>query len=165
MVHTTMNHMEKHSYDAKKLARMADAVGDFIRYWGFRRIHGQIWTQVYLSKESLSGADLVKRLSVSKALVSPALVELEDYGLITAHYKDKKTKTYQARPDVVGVIKKILAEREQVLIAEAALRISDLSRDVKNDQHPLVEMDRLKRLSEMIDFAQLGVHFLLAQSM
>lgn len=160
-----MNYMKKQSLHEKKLALMADTVGDFIRYWGFRRIHGQIWTQVYLSKAALSGADLTKRLSVSKALISPALVELEDYGLITSHQKDKKTKTYQACPDVVGVIKKILAEREQVLIATAAHHASELQKTVKNDQHPVIDADRLKRLSEMIDFAQLGVHFLLAQSM
>lgn len=157
--------MKKQSLDEKKLALMADTVGDFIRYWGFRRIHGQIWTQVYLSRAALSGADLTKRLSVSKALISPALVELESYGLITSHQKDKKTKTYQACPDVVGVIKKILAEREQVLITTAAHHASELKKSVKNDQHPLIELDRLKRLSEMIEFAQLGVHFLLAQSM
>jgi DNA-binding transcriptional regulator GbsR (MarR family) len=160
-----MNYMKKQSLDEKKLAQMADTVGDFIRYWGFRRIHGQIWTQVFLSKEALSGADLTKRLSVSKALVSPALSELEAYGLITSHNKDKKTKTYQACPDVVGVIKKILAEREQVLIVTAAHRVSELKKSVKDDQHALVDIERLKRLSEMIEFAQLGVHFLLAQSM
>lgn len=160
-----MNYMKKQSSDEKKLAQMADTVGDFIRYWGFRRIHGQIWTQVYLSKAALSGADLTKRLSVSKALISPALVELENYGLITSHQKDKKTKTYQACSDVVGVIKKILAEREQILIATAAHRASELQKTVKDENHPLIEHDRLKRLGEMIEFAQLGVHFLLAQSM
>ncbi len=160
-----MNYMKKQSSDEKKLAQMADTVGDFIRYWGFRRIHGQIWTQVYLSKAALSGADLTKRLLVSKALISPALVELENYGLITSHQKDKKTKTYQACPDVVGVIKKILAEREQVLIATAAHHASELQKTVKDANHPLIEQDRLKRLGEMIEFAQLGVHFLLAQSM
>jgi DNA-binding transcriptional regulator GbsR (MarR family) len=160
-----MNYMKKQSLDEKKLSHMADTVGDFIRYWGFRRIHGQIWTQVYLSKAALSGADLTKRLSVSKALISPALVELEKYGLITSHQKDKKTKIYQACPDVVDVIKKILAERELVLIATAAHHASELKKVVKDDQHPLIELDRLKRLSEMIDFAQLSVHFLLAQSM
>ncbi|MBC7457334.1 MAG: hypothetical protein H7235_03590 [Bdellovibrionaceae bacterium] len=157
--------MKKQSLDQKKLALMADTVGDFIRYWGFRRIHGQIWTQVYLSKQALSGADLTKRISVSKALISPALAELENYGLITSHQKDKKTKTYQACPDVAGVIKKILSEREQVLIVTAAHRVSELKKNVKNDQHPLIEFDRLNRLGEMIDFAQLSVHFLLTQSM
>ena len=159
-----MNYMKKQSLDEKKLAVMADTVGDFIRYWGFRHIHGQIWTQVYLSKVSLSGADLTKRLSVSKALISPALAELEKYGLITSRQKDKKTKIYQACSDVSGVIKKILIEREQVLITTAAHRVAQLKKKVKNDQHPLIDKARLERLSEMIDFAQLGVHFLLAQS-
>ncbi len=165
MVHTTMNYMKKQSLDEKQLALMADTVGDFIRYWGFRRIHGQIWTQVYLSKAALSGADLTKRLSVSKALISPALTELENYGLITSHQKDKKTKIYQACPDVVGVIKKIISEREQVLIVTAAHHVSELKKKVKNDQHALIDPVRLKRLGEMVDFAQLSVHFLLAQSM
>lgn len=46
--------------EIEKLRSLSDSVGDFIRHWGFRRIHGQIWTQVFLSKDSLSGAELTE---------------------------------------------------------------------------------------------------------
>jgi DNA-binding transcriptional regulator GbsR (MarR family) len=65
-----------------KVQQLSTFIGHFIRYWGFRNIHGQIWTIVYLSETPLSGAEIVKFLKVSKALVSPALKELEMEGLI-----------------------------------------------------------------------------------
>ena len=94
--------------EINKLRALSESVGDFIRYWGFRRIHGEIWTQVFLSKTSLSGAELTQRLEVSKSLVSPALSELEEYGLIIMTEDGKKTKRYSAAPNVVSVIKDIL---------------------------------------------------------
>ena len=112
-----MNYMKKQT--EKHLAALSGAVGDFIRYWGFRRIHGEIWTQIYLSKDPLSGVELTQRLGVSKALVSPALKELEDYKLILVRKEDNKTKRYFANPDVFDVIKDILQKREMQLIEKA----------------------------------------------
>ena len=152
---------------AKALKALADSVGDFIRYWGFRRIHGQIWTQVYLSSDPLSGADLVRRLKVSKALVSPALSELEDYGLILPAGGDGKTKLYTAAPDVFGVIKKILQSRERKLIQRSAQHCQKLM-DLQAPEPALDEpsdlnTEHLQQLSGMIQSAEaaldLVVHF------
>lgn len=132
----------------KQLNNLAASVGDFIRYWGFRRIHGQLWTQIYLSNEPLSGAELVKNLKVSKALVSPALDELIQHGLIKEHKVDLKTKRYTAVPDVKSVIKKILKSREHVLIKKAQKDCEGLKK--KNAVSKKVNAERLGQLEEMI---------------
>ena len=152
--------------EVNKLRALSEAVGDFIRYWGFRRIHGQIWTQVFLSKTSLSGAELTQRLEVSKALISPALAELESYGLIVMTEDGKKTKRYSAAPDVIPVIKKILKERESKMIANAKAQFETVSKlhEKKGDQESLLESERLNELGEMISLAQFALNFVIGQS-
>ena len=113
-----MNYMTKQEKSTvTALREMAELVGNFIRYWGFRKIHGEIWTIVYLSGVPLSGVELVEILDVSKALVSPALKELEAEGLITqTESENSKTKRYVAQDDVFSVIRKVLNRREKPMI-------------------------------------------------
>lgn len=153
-----MNYMKKQT--EKQLAALSGAVGDFIRYWGFRRIHGEIWTQVYLSKEPLSGVELTERLGVSKALVSPALKELQQHKLILVKPEDGKTKRYFANPDVLNVIKEVLQKRELLLIEEAAKHFSK----VNAIEDAAIDKDRLNRLGQMINLAQLAAVFVVMQA-
>lgn len=160
------NPAENLSPAEKRLQELADTVGDFIRYWGFRRIHGQIWSQVFISSKSLSGVELTRRLGVSKALISPALQELQDYGLITALEDGRKTKRYQAVPEVVPVIQKILKSRESKLISESKRKFDKVLsyQDSDLNQKALVDEARLSELGEMIQLAQFALKFILSQS-
>lgn len=140
--------------DKKQLLHLKDlskTVGDFIRYWGFRRIHGQLWTQIYLSKKPLSGADLMRVLGVSKALVSPALTELLNFKLISYTETDGRTKKYTAHPDVFEVIRGILKNREKDLIEKAQINFKLLNDSIpKNSDDVMVNEERLQSLGEMI---------------
>ncbi len=152
----------------RPLNHMADAVGDFIRYWGFRRIHGQLWTYIYLAKNPLSGAELTRMIGVSKALVSPALAELIEFKLINYEEPDGRTKKYAANPDVFKVIQNILKNRERVLIKNAQSKCELLELDCKSqmkaNKHPEknyveVESTRLQELDSMIRAAGLALNF------
>lgn len=152
--------------EINKLRSLSESVGDFIRYWGFRRIHGQIWTQVFVSKTSLSGAELTQRLGVSKSLISPALAELESYGLILMTEDGKKTKRYSAAPNVIPVIKDILKEREAKIIAHTKEQFDMLNKihQKRGDQDSLLKKDRLEELGQMISLAQFALNFIIGQS-
>ncbi len=143
-----------------RLHQFAGFVGDFIRYWGFRRIHGQIWTLVYLSETSLSGSDIVKILKVSKALVSPALRELEQEGLLVPlKSENSKTKRYGAEDNVTQIIRLVLLRREQPMIANIQKSFDGLS-----SRHSAViglNQKRIDKLGALIQSAQLGLSFLL----
>lgn len=158
IVHTNMNYMKKQT--EKQLAALSGAVGDFIRYWGFRRIHGEIWTQIYLTATPLSGVELTERLGVSKALVSPALKELEAHKLILVRNEDGKTKRYTANPDVFKVIKDILIQREMKLIEKALLQFGK----VESLDDPALDKDRLKNIGQMINVAHFAIAFIVSQS-
>jgi len=182
MVHTTMNNMTKalnsrkvirklkktkksgSSGDVQKdgtaLRAFANSVGDFIRYWGFRRIHGQIWAVVFLSKEPLSGVQLIKILGVSKALVSPALAELLLHKLILMAGGDLKTKYYKANPDVVGVIADVLSSRETALLKDAQNKFN-LLKDSSSSQLSNMDSSRLNEVETMISVARVGLDLIL----
>jgi DNA-binding transcriptional regulator GbsR (MarR family) len=142
------------SPEIQSMRRLAGTVGNFIRYWGFRRIHGQIWTQVYLSQSPLSGADLTRLLNVSKALVSPALAELESYKLIfqVTTASDSKTKRYKAHPEVFKVIKQILKTRERKMIKETQAEFEKVQKMVSKSNSN-IDLARLEALGSMISTA------------
>ncbi len=145
---------------ADSVNEMADAVGEFIRYWGFKRIHGQMWTYIFLSKEPLSGADLTRAIKVSKALVSPALAELLDFKLIEYKETDGRTKKYSANPEVFNVIKSILKTRERNLIKNAQSKFEILDQNAKKN-HQEIDADRLQSLGSMITSASFALEFII----
>jgi DNA-binding transcriptional regulator GbsR (MarR family) len=136
---------------------LASTVGDFIHYWGFRRIHGQIWCALYLYPNPLSGADLCRMLEVSKALVSPALTELLKFKLILHSGGDGKTKLFTANADVFSVIKHILETRERKLILQAAQSFRKLERKVGSTSEANLSSARVEKLGSMIAAAEQAI--------
>lgn len=138
------------------VADLAESVGEFIRYWGFRNIHGEIWTLVYLSEKSLSGAELSKALGASKALVSPALKELEAEGLIfQTESENAKTKRYKATEDVIKVIQGVLKRREAPMIRRVSQKLTRLQSSSKESRG--IDNSKLKNLENMVNKAQMAL--------
>jgi DNA-binding transcriptional regulator GbsR (MarR family) len=142
------------------LIKLSQTIGYFIRYWGFRRIHGQIWTQIFLTQKALSGAELTRSLKVSKALISPALKELLKHKLIFEQNVDAKTKTYTANPDVLGVILNVLQKREAQLIKKAEKNFQNLKTSIEK-QNSTINMTRLKELESIISVGSIASDFLI----
>ncbi len=154
-----MNYMNK-QVSLHHLRALADRVGDFIRYWGFRRIHGQIWTVLYVFNRDLSGIEIVELLNVSKALVSPALKELEEEGLILqVESENAKLKRYRAQDDVSAIIQGVLRRREKPMLEQVERAYGQLKAIAQEDLS--LRKDRLEHLGQMISFAQTGLTFLM----
>ena len=101
----------------KQTLELADSIGRFIEYWGFKRIQGRLWTLVYLSAKPISTSQLVDLLGVSKGLVSVAINELVDIGLVARAEKGPGGgQTYVAQQDMGAVIRRILRDRELALL-------------------------------------------------
>ncbi|MCK6597589.1 MAG: MarR family transcriptional regulator [Bdellovibrionaceae bacterium] len=137
----------------KSSRRLSLAIGNFIRYWGFRRIHGAIWTQLYLSHKPMTGTDLSQRLKLSKALISPALSELSAWGLVVeVPSEDGKKKIYTAVENLDDVIKHVLRMREQKIIAAVSSELNFLKNTDTNSIH--FDPQRLAKLEDMVLAAQ-----------
>ncbi len=162
IVHGSMNNMNSKE-QSKKLQKLSLSVGDFIRYWGFRRIHGAIWTQLYLSSEPLNCVQLTSRLGVSKALVCPALDELVEYHLIEqTPSPNEKTKMYKAATDINQVIRKILKSRESKILAQIAKDYDAFLKVTNNNA--AYDVEKIKSLGEMILSANIMLEAVLNQN-
>ena len=66
--------------EAEALA--AEAIGDVIRFWGFREILGRTWTLLYLSPDPLTAKQIREKLDASVGNTSMALTELRKWGVV-----------------------------------------------------------------------------------
>jgi DNA-binding transcriptional regulator GbsR (MarR family) len=141
-------------------------VGKFIRYWGFKTIHGRIWTHLYLSDQPLDAGMLMRRLKVSKALMSLSLNDLLQYQVIKESGKSARgTTVYIANPRVLDVIMNVLNNREKKMLGEievASSKISDLLGE-KLKEHSICNK-KLNALGFMVKQAQNVLNGLLTVS-
>lgn len=145
-----------------KLRKLSLSIGQFIRYWGFRRIHGAIWTQLYLSNTPLSCTNLATRLGLSKSLISPALEELCNYKLIyELPAPNEKTKIYAATANINEVIQHILKSREAKILQEITEDFSKLSDSSSTNDS--VDQKKVTQLGEMIFSANMMLELMIAQ--
>lgn len=155
----------KRQAQEQQLNRLAEQIGGFIEYWGFKKVHGQIWTHLYLSPTPLSAQDLIARLRVSKALISLSMKDLLEYQLViqTEDSLERKNKFYYANPDVFGVIRGVLESRETQMLQRASTEYQQLREMVSEPvapplkgpaPEPLVDRRRMNQLGEMIEGAQ-----------
>ena len=139
-----------------ELEELANEVGDFICYWGFKKIHGRLWTHIYLAKTPLDAGLLMQRLKVSKALISLSLNDLLKYDVILEHGKSARgTQVYVANPDVLDVILNVLRRRERKMLTKAETSHKMLlSLNLENLGRANLLPERVESMGRMIDQAQ-----------
>lgn len=137
-----------------KVNRLADEVGQFIQYWGFKCIHGKIWTHIYLAPHPLDAAELMARLKISKSLVSITLADLLQYNVILPHGKSSRdTCVYIANPNVKEVILEVLRQREMKMMSRLDHEFNQAIEFCAQTQSPLADLDKMKSLGHMIAIA------------
>jgi DNA-binding transcriptional regulator GbsR (MarR family) len=146
-----------------ELEELSNEVGDFICYWGFKKIHGRLWTHIYLANTALDAGSLMQRLRVSKALISLSINDLLRFDVIHESGKSPRgTQTYIANPDVLDVILNVLRRRESKMLDKAEIsykRLSTLESDEL--QQANCHSHRVEALGRMISQAQNALNSLL----
>ena len=101
-----------------ELSELSEQIGEFMEYWGFKRIHGRIWLYLYVANEPLDAGDLISRLKISRALASLSIADLMKYEVIQeAEVSAAGTILYRANPEVLKVITHVLRTRERSMLA------------------------------------------------
>jgi DNA-binding transcriptional regulator GbsR (MarR family) len=132
--------------------QLADSVGEFIKYWGFKEIHGKLWVQIYLSDYPVTAKELTSRLGVTKGLVSTALAELIAYNVVEkVPTGDSRSPGYQSNTDLVDVINNILRNRELKLTTRIQENIGSLAQAMHGGDQ--VALEKLNKMREMTGFA------------
>ncbi len=114
----------------RRVLDVCDRVGEFIEYWGFKNIHGRMWTFLALSRHARSQQEIARCLGISKALVSSTISELEEWGLV-APQGTQRTAPYRATHDVWPVISDVLRTREWMLLEKARLALEAASEEMR----------------------------------
>lgn len=140
-----------------ELDEVAECIGEFIRYWGFKKILGKIWTHLYLSEVPLDTKTLMKRLQVSKALMSISLRELLGYHVIVEVGKGPDgSQLYKANDDIAGCILAVLRRRERPMIARIK-SATELIRLISSKEISALKLSssRAKELNQLATVASL----------
>jgi len=141
---------------------LADSVGDFIKYWGFKEIHGKVWLTIYLSDKPITAKELTNHLGVTKGLISTALSELIAYRVVNkVSLGDARSPGYTSSQDLLEVILNILQNRELKLTTKIEDNIVELSKEVS--PHDAEMQEKVEKLQQMTRFAIDSLNKLLNQ--
>jgi len=146
-----------------RVRQVCDAVGTFIEYWGFKAIHGRLWTLLALSSSPMTQVEVADFLDVSRSLVSGAMSELLEHGLVRPT-ADHRNAPYMAVLDVWPTISDVLRGREWMLIEsarlalEGAIEAAEMSREVS----PRFAVERMRFLLRMTEIAQAFLRILVS---
>lgn len=136
----------------------ADAIGDVIEHWGFRKALGRVWTVLYLETVPLSAADVAQRLTMSSGAVSTTLAELQRWGVARRVWKPgERREFFEAETDFWKMISKVVSERERFLAESVKQRLdraASSAQEAPKSARRTHLLDRVKRLSAFANVAQ-----------
>jgi DNA-binding transcriptional regulator GbsR (MarR family) len=133
---------------------LADQIGDFIQYWGFRKTEGKLWTYLFLSDQPLNAEELMERTQISKAMLSLALGELIKYDVIRKAYPDRKrNQAHVINPNVIEVINNVLRTRERQLLGKIFSSYLCTQEVSLKGESPKLSHERVEFLGQMISAA------------
>jgi len=133
---------------------LADQIGDFIQYWGFRKVEGKLWTHIFLADSPLNAEELMARTGISKAMLSLSLGELLKYDVIRKAYPDRERgQAYVINPNVMEVISNVLRTRERQLLGRIFSSFLCAKEKVESQGTLPVSKERMEFLGQMVSAA------------
>lgn len=142
-------------HEAELLA--ADAIGDVIEHWGFRRALGRVWAVLYLSVEPMSAAALGDHLAMSAGAVSTTLTELQRWGVARKVWRPGERKEFfEAETDFWKMISKVVQERELHLVGSVRERLTLARATLRKASASAQHRARAERLGRLIGLAEMA---------
>lgn len=149
----------------ENIKSLENLVGDFMLYWGFKKIHGRIWVHLYTSNKPLDSIELMKRLKVSKGLLSIAVRELLKYHVIVSENVGRHGSVfYKANPNLIKVITDVLIQREIKMLSDTS-KCLDKILNIETSEFKKHDLDqeRIKNILQLTQSAQNTLQILLLQ--
>lgn len=145
------------------ILRVADAIGELMQFWGFKRNMGRMWSVLYLSPEPLSAAQLSQRLSLSTGAVSMLLADLSQWGVVKKSWvPGERRDYYEPESNIWKMVSRVFRQRELQHINNAietfsqAIDILDAQRaSADASQKPSLEL-ALERIGGLLSLAGIG---------
>jgi DNA-binding transcriptional regulator GbsR (MarR family) len=152
-----IKHQRLDSKKVPELKALANLVGDFIEYWGFKSVHGRMWCYIYLIKQPLDSRQLAQLLQISPALVTQTVQTLLQYKVIFETDKGVNgVLRFTANPNVSEAIAAVLANREQVLLEKVQDAQDKLSHArIQPGAHVDISKERVEQIGMWVGLANL----------
>lgn len=146
-----------------RVGQVCESVGAFIEYWGFKAIHGRIWTLLALSTEPLTQIEVSEFLDVSRSLVSGAMAELLQRGLVQPS-DERRQAPYRAVFDIWPTVSDVLREREWMLVETVRVALEGAldAASMASEKPPRFSVERMRFLYRMTELAQGFLRILLS---
>ncbi|HEY9722429.1 MAG TPA: MarR family transcriptional regulator, partial [Oscillatoriaceae cyanobacterium] len=64
------------------IQQACESIGSLMELWGFKRIHGMLWTYIFLQPGPVTANQIREALGVSSGLVSMTLADLERWDVV-----------------------------------------------------------------------------------
>lgn len=144
----------------RRMLEVCDRTGDFIEWWGFRAIHGRVWTLLAMTARPLSQVDIAALLDVSRSLVHGAVNELEEWGLV------QRVGTHRRAPivavtEVWPIITQVLRTREWMMIERVRVALEAASQEAElHFQRTGQEPFSRESLAELVQLTEMAQSFL-----
>lgn len=132
---------------------VANQIGGFIEYWGFKKIHGKIWTLIFLADRPVNAGYLIAELEVSKSLVSMSLKDLIEYKVVFESMSNQSTVHYEVNPKILEVILDVLVGREAKMLQSIKGSCELLTCLDEEKIHPLASPRKAQALFQMVSSA------------
>ena len=144
---------------------VCEAVGAFIEAWGFKSIHGRVWCLLALRTHPMSQVEVAHTLGVSRALVSLAISELSERGLVRPT-EDRRNAPYEACMDVWPTITDVWRKREWMMMEQARMSLEGLLDEAeyaaRSGAPGDYNVERIRTVLEMTEFAQVVLRAMLS---
>ena len=134
--------------------RAADAVGDLVELWGFKRQLGRVWTVLFLSERPLTATEACERLGISTGLLSMTLADLRALGAVrTVNLPGDRRDHYEAETQVWRMVLRVLASRERGALDGA---LQAFERAIEETRSAMVDADPSVRAAGRFSAGRLG---------
>ncbi len=131
----------------------ADAIGDVIEHWGFRKVLGRVWTVLFIAAEPLPAATIGERLSMSAGAVSMALSELQRWGVVHRVWRPgERREFYEAETDFWRMISKVFDERERLMAESIRGRLERAVALLEKQPQTPANKTRIDRVQRLLSF-------------
>ena len=128
--------------------KLAEVIGEFVKYWGFKSVHGKSWLYIYTSDAPMTATELVDKLGVTKSLVSMVLSDLVKYKVVKrVDIGSAKSPGYESTDDSESAIFSVLKEREHSLLKKIYTQIQSFQKVVDGNKKLEVRAKQLEKMT------------------
>jgi DNA-binding transcriptional regulator GbsR (MarR family) len=140
--------------------KVADAVGELMESWGFKRNMGRMWAVLYLEDHPLTAAELGDRLGLSTGAVSMLLAELVQWSIVKkAWVVGERREHFEAETSIWKMVSRVFRERELRWIHTARDAFETAGRELA----PAADARRkliAQRIAGLAELSAVGEHLL-----